>query len=208
MNPNPKPSQSSQSGLYADFLIHLEEQPTPETIKRLQRKIEELQEKVLEQAKQAHRKELEFHRLFDEKKGRWVLRYLEVKVQLANFKAYHEEQSNMWKRDSSDLVRVIKILSQNIREKEGKTLGLLKDLDRDINWMIATSSQYMDHNASPKEICFSPPSDKSPMKNAHTPPTSNGQEYRNFFPEADNKKGIVYFPLSPSMIKLNLISNV
>lgn len=194
MNPNLKPAQSSQTNLYADFLIHLEEQPTPETIKRLQQKIEELQEKVLEQAKQAHRKELELHRLHDEKKGRWVLKYLEVKVQLANFKTYHEEQSNMWKRDSNDLVRVIKILSQTIREKEGKIIELLKDLDRDVNWMMATSSQCMDPNASPKEICFSPPSDKSPVKNANTPPNNNGQEFRNFIQDAEHKNGIVFIP--------------
>jgi len=176
MSTHLKHSLSSHNNLYADFLIHLEEQPTPETIKRLQQKIEELQEKVLEQAKQAKTKELELHRLYDEKKGKWVLRYLEAKVQLTNFKAYHDEQSKMWNRDSSDLVRVIKILSQNIRDKEQKTLELLKDIDRDVNWMRSTSNQCVD---SPKEICFSPPSDKSPLKATQTPPTNNNPEYRS-----------------------------
>ena len=136
MNINPQLTTSSQSPPYSEFLLHLEELPTPETIKKLQARIHELEDRLLEQNKQAHCRELDFHRHFNEKKGQWVLKYLELKSELANTKNSYEERNNQWEQDASQLVKIIKFLTNTVKTKEEQANTIIKALDADFSLIL------------------------------------------------------------------------
>lgn len=140
MSIHPNLTTSSQSPLYSEFLLHLEELPTPETIKKLQIRISQLEDRLLETNKQAHCRELEFHRLFNEKKGQWVLKYLELKSELANTKNYYEDKNNQWEQDASQLVKIIKFLTNACKQKEEQVNTVLKALDSDFSLIISQST--------------------------------------------------------------------
>ena len=122
-----------------DFLLRLEDQPTPETIRKLQLRIDELEDKLIDQARLNQCKELELRRVYDENKGQWILKYLEVKAELKNFKASYEDKCRLWHQDSSSLVQVITFLLQIIREKEIETLDILSELSKELGLIVLTT---------------------------------------------------------------------
>lgn len=160
MNAKLKNSSQSENIIYNDFLLKLEEHPTPETIKKLQIKIDELEDKLLDQARLSQCKELELRRQFDEQKGRILMKYLELKAQYSNFKNFYQEKRTLWEKDNSNLLKVIRSLVKAITHKEEGMLDILKDLDRDLNWGITTSFQSSYTQNTLKENCFLPFSEK------------------------------------------------
>ena len=141
MNLRDKTSALKGDTICNDFLLRLEDQPTPETIRKLQLRIDELEDRLIDQAKLNQCKELELRRIYDEKKGQWILKYLEVKAELKNFKSIHEDKCRLWHQDTSSLVQVITFLLQIIREKEIETFDLLSELRKELGLIVLATLQ-------------------------------------------------------------------
>jgi len=136
--------------IYKDFLLKLEEEPTPELVKRLQNKIEELENKLIEQTKAAQQRELEQHQIFDQKKSRWILRYLDAKMQLENNKSFYQDGKKLWHQDTKNLFNAIKILFKNMKEKDNQCLDMLKDLEKELQSALNVSLNLScSHNSNP-----------------------------------------------------------
>lgn len=136
--------------IYKDFLLKLEEEPTPELVKKLHNKIEELENKLIQQNKAAQQRELEQHQIFDQKKGRWILRYLDAKMQLENNKTFYQDGKKIWHQDTNNMFKAIKILFKKIKEKDNQCLDMLKDLEKELQCALSASINLSSsHNSNP-----------------------------------------------------------
>jgi hypothetical protein len=130
---------SANDVLYKDFLLKLEEEPTPENMKKLHEKIDELETKLVSQTKASQQRELELQRLVDENKGKWIVKYLEAKMQIENMKAFYQDGKNFWQKDLKNLFAAIKILFKTIKDKDSQNLEMLKDIERELSSVFTAS---------------------------------------------------------------------
>lgn len=131
MSAKPQPNLFSASivNVYKDILEDMDEEAHA---KNLNLKIQELERKIHEQAQQQTNQEFEFHHQFDRKKVRWVLKFLEMKLELENYKKFYQDGKRLWLEDLKNLCRVIQTLFKKMKEKDDHYISVLKDIDREV----------------------------------------------------------------------------
>ena len=120
-----------------ELLLNLEENTNnPNTIKSLHKKIDDLQTKIIEQQQQYQKRELELHKDYDLKKSKLIMRYLEMKIQVDNYKNFYDEGKKIWQKDLKNLYHLIQDLLKKIKEKDEQYLIILQDIDREFNLLL------------------------------------------------------------------------
>ena len=129
--------KSTNELICRELLLNLEENTNnPNTIKSLHKKIDDLQTKIIEQQQLYQKRELELHKDYDKKKSKLIMRYLEMKIQVDNYKNFYDEGKKIWQQDLKNLYHLIQDLLKKIKEKDEQYLIILQDIDREFNLLL------------------------------------------------------------------------
>lgn len=118
--------------IYRNSLRKLEENTSTETILKLSLRIEELENKLLDQNQFYQKRELELHKQFDQKKYKWILKYLEIKVQLEKLKEANNKTKKTCHQDVMNLYNTVHALLEKLKSKNELEIADLKTLEKDI----------------------------------------------------------------------------
>jgi len=133
----PTLSTPKENQLYKNFLHKFQENANPETVLKLSLRIEELENQLLDQHQLAQKRELELHKQFDQKKYKWILKYLEIKLQLEKLKETNNKIKKNFCQDLLDLSDTVQLLLKKSRERDELQLSDLKALEKDIAELTA-----------------------------------------------------------------------
>lgn len=158
VDPHPNLFSASNAKAYKDILVELNDEST---VKTLNKKIEELEKRIDDQEQHQNHQELEFCNRLDRKKVRWVLKYLEMKLELENLKKFYQDGKKLWQDDIKNLCKVIHILWGKIKEKDEQHIEQIKHIEREVNQLyqiqdlknskLKESNPYTTHTASTEE---------------------------------------------------------
>jgi len=127
------PALSTQKDqAYRDLLLHLEENLNVETLLKMSIRIEELENKLHDQHHIAQKRELELHKQFDQKKYKWIFKYLEIKLQLEKLKETNNQTQKTLHQDLLNLCNTVHLLLKKLKEKDDMYLNEFRSLEKDI----------------------------------------------------------------------------
>ncbi len=124
--------------MFKDFLIKLEENAKPETILKLQLRIEELEKQLSNQTQAFQKRELELHKQFDQKKSQWIVKYYELKLQLEKQKTNFKTIQQTSDQDFIQLYQTIHQLVEKLKKKDEDHLCNLRQLEKEISVSMGT----------------------------------------------------------------------